>query len=258
MKIIPFPSQILNDLNPSQINLLEMLCDRMNEEMIDDISMADYGQNSQTVFVELSRNIQAKTNPVEMTTYLHENLQLYRWMDGDLTQDEYLARALCCFYLLNLNHNTTYDYDGDDVTLGILIDSVLHLGKDFHEPMLHFIAWKILENYKEDLSYYEEGDEDIEELDIIDHFNVGLVLLMLLNRVDEKAIDEVFSHLAYENIHDDYFNRVVAFREFIQDSRSFVKPKIWTNVIKSILSVIDFLEDEVLLQDFKQIKSELR
>jgi hypothetical protein len=210
----------------------------MNDEMIDAISKADYGYKAESSFSELKEIITEKVNPSVMSTHLHEVLSLYRWSKPENKQ-EHTARALSCFYLLNLNENTTYGYWDDETTLGILLESILELGDEFYRPALRFIAWKILEIYDAEVKFYEEEGDDPGEIKIEDHFNSALLFLMLLNKRPEEDIKIIFNHFGHRDK-----NPAERFYAFLEASESLTRPEVWKTVMRKILPETGYLEDD--------------
>ena len=252
MNISSFLISTLKKLEPSETKLLKMLCELMEEEMIREVSMIDYGQNAEVVFTELKNCIKRKSFPKEMSTYLHENLQLYRWFSNP-GRKQHISRALSCLLLLNLNENTTYDYDADDITLGILMSSVLEIGNECYKPLLQFVAWKALNSYQEERGYCLEEEENIEEIEMEEYLNCSLILLLILNEESEEDIIEVFNHLSYYDRDNRYINRVESFVKFLKYSNSLVKPTIWTEITLNVLGDIDFLKNQKLKEELSII-----
>jgi len=247
--------EILNTLEPSPQPLLEMLCGAMEADMVDKISQADYGQNAEEAFAELQKNIALRTNPDKMSTSMHEAILLYRWIDGDLSQKEHVSRALACYYLLNLNEETTYDYFGDDVTVGILLQSTLALGNTYFKPLVQFIAWKILMMHEEEVRFAELEGETEERVDIESHYHCGLLMGMVMTKRAEEDISDIFSHFGRVTGHGDWVGRREALRKFLQESISWQNPGYWPRLVADALSEVEHSEKNRLQRDLYIVRT---
>lgn len=250
-----FILELLACLHPSPTSLLEMLCEAMEEEMIHAISQADYGQNAEEAYAELKENIALKRNPSKMSTSMHEAILLYRWMGGELTQKQHVSRALSCYYLLNLNENTTYDYHGDDVTVGILMQSILVLGGAFHEALQQFIVWKILIMHEEEVKCANEEGEVVEEVDIEEHYHFALLLCIVLNQEEGAKVDTLFSHFARVTGHGKWKGRRQAAKEFLTESATWQNPENWPQLFAQVLAKFAQAKGSRLERDLDRVRA---
>ncbi len=227
--------------------MLKLLCG-----WIDDPLLKSVIENNSTIYQELRSIIEAQNIPSEMSPALHEVFLLYRWT-SPRTKEEHIFRAFSCLMLLTLNENTTYDYEGDEISSGILLNSILHINTKLHTPTLQFITWKIIDCYQKETV---EDDEivSIAEVYINDFFLLALIYLQVLNQVDEKLIKGSISTLVKsicpsKNIVDE----AIPLKQLLLQSKSLIKPSIWLE--NSILSLADtnFIKNEKVQSIFESI-----
>ena len=246
-----FPSKIIQKQKPDAAKLLQFLSSEISEAGLKAISEADYGYKAAENLIELKGIIAAKGIPDTMSTTLHEVLCLYRWYEAQ-TREEMLARTLCCYYLLTLNENTTYDYFDDTSTLGIFLASIVAIGPEAYQAALQFLAWKIMNAFEKECAFYEENDPDIAEVEIEDEFKVALLALMLLNQKHEADCDAMFHSLAFENFRGEQKSRGQALLEIIEEN-DVQQAQRWRFALRAILGNVGYLENEALKQDLALI-----
>lgn len=187
------PFEILNEMNAGWEDALGALSVLMTDEMLQFIAAADYGYEQEKCYKLLKEIIREQKPPQERDFDLFECLELTRWLTPS-NDVEHKCRAFSCTLLLMFTHTSNYEPISDEnETIVSLIDSVAAL-KVGQKEMQALLTWKILADYKLELDGYLEDEEDkeyIDEITIDPFFIYGLLLLMLLNDEDDKAINQV-------------------------------------------------------------------
>ncbi len=250
MKQSLFPIQTIHGFLPSEYLLLEMCCDLMDEEMISFIAKAHYGYGEESNFEVLKQIIASRKFSQELEPGVHEVIQLRRWSSPE-TNNEHIARMLCCVYLLNLNENTTYDECAEEASLATLIESAIAAGPEFYEPTLQFVAWKTLCLYERELAWLaEEEDDDDDDIGIDGHCILALLLLAVLNKKAGQDIAIIFN-LLDDEMHLNELSKTQVVERLTTDSAT--RSETWKTITRKIFSDLDFISDERLKSELAEI-----
>jgi hypothetical protein len=167
---------ILEKLNPASDALLAALIPLVDDAMLKEISLADYGQDAPEHLTQLYRVRDDHLVVTEDLWCPHEVLALTRWGEPEKNwaesdpqyQRQHIMRAFACAVLLQT-------YDNHD-TLAQLLVSLAVLGQPFQEAALRFIAWRV-----QNILPYSETDLP---------FNVfALMVLVLQTEADLTAAE---------------------------------------------------------------------
>jgi hypothetical protein len=149
----------LDCLEPSDRSLLDLVFDRVDDAMLAEIAMCDYGHD---VEIHLAALRQIRANNISTPIQWHpgEVLELTRWTEWDSLsmQDQTISdrnhwmRLFACTVLIWASlepENHEYSgadwnhIDGEDSTIIQLIDSALCLGVDVSISAVKFLSWRM-------------------------------------------------------------------------------------------------------------------
>lgn len=146
--------ELLSNFKPEPDALLREIAQHVDDEMLEWIAEADYGQDREKHLIALRQIRDLGTFPKEMLLYPAEVLELIRnspaespgWPSGRDWHFGHWARAFCCAALLRATREP-YNY-GDRVntenTLIKLIFSLRALPEDLNQEAVRFLAWLLL------------------------------------------------------------------------------------------------------------------
>lgn len=157
----------LDYLESSDRPLLDLIFDQVDDSMLVEIAMCDYGDDVEIHLAALHQ-IRANKIPIPMQWHPREVLELTRWTEWDNRnpQDEAIStrnhwmRLFACTVLIwaslepeNYEYRGEYcDFiEGEDSTIIQFLDSVLHLGDDvsisqsecYANAALKFLGWRM-------------------------------------------------------------------------------------------------------------------
>jgi hypothetical protein len=178
--------ELLKSLNPDADCLLAAISKHISDKMLESISMADYGQDTDQHFGALRQIRDTHTFPGRMYWYPAEVLELTRNSqpdsDGPTSSGEsgYWMRAFCCVALLRATREP-YNYGDGIATDNSLINLILSLHAlpiNFTIEANRFLAWLLLN------SNPEGNDEQVCA------YGIGLLWFSLLREppVSDRAI----------------------------------------------------------------------
>jgi hypothetical protein len=149
----------LDLLEPSDRPLLDLIFDRVDDSMLAEIAMCDYGDD---VEMHLAALHQIRANKIPRPLHWHprEVLELTRWTEWDrlTAQEEAIStrnhwmRLFACAVLIWASlapendedqEDDWYGNDEEDSTIIQLLDSALHLGEDVSIATLKFLGWRM-------------------------------------------------------------------------------------------------------------------
>ena len=151
--------ELLNRFDPEPEGLLREISKHIDDEMLEQIASADYGQDSEKHFMALRQIRDTSTFPEKMDWYPGEVLELTRWLepyDPEWKPEQsgsfdHWTRAFSCAALLRATREP-YNYgDGiaTDTSLLGLIQSLRALPVDFNQRATQFLAWLLLHSEPE-------------------------------------------------------------------------------------------------------------
>ncbi|WP_310483616.1 hypothetical protein [Chamaesiphon sp. VAR_48_metabat_403] len=147
----------LDLLEPTDRSLLDLIFEHVDDAMLAEIAMCDYGDD---VEIHLAALLQIRANKIPVPIQWHpgEVLCLTRWTEWDsLLQDRAISdrnhwmRLFACAVLIwaslepeNYEGEEYWDnIEGEDSTIIQLLDSAVHLGDDVSISTLRFLAWRM-------------------------------------------------------------------------------------------------------------------
>jgi hypothetical protein len=188
------PSAVLAAFPPSSDALLICLCELVTDDMLEEISAADYGMNAAENLVALKEIRDLARIPCSLDLVPLEVLELVRWStpgshraQGTVDRRGHLMRAFCCAVLLRAavdpeNRGKTFTAS-ENQTIAALVDSAVILQR----PVLHaaagFITWRI------------EGMKETDELRPF--FAFGLLALAALAEPEIFPVAEIAALAAF-------------------------------------------------------------
>jgi hypothetical protein len=138
------PSSVIRAFPPSENAMSAAISQIVSDEMLIEISKADYGSNWEQHLAELYAIRDSLSVPSPMAFYPAEVLRLVRWSSAS-SMHEHAMRAFCCATLLRAAAtpaNATFR-TGENETLVQMIDSAVALQRGLPETTASFIAWRI-------------------------------------------------------------------------------------------------------------------
>jgi hypothetical protein len=147
------PETLRRAFPPSPDDLLLAASSRVTDDMLVEISEADYGMNAEENLAQLRLIRDHQKIAAPMGWEPKEVLELIRWSEpsdpgrkpGRTGERGHIMRAFACAALLRAAAepaNCVY-FEGEDATLARLIDSALYMGKDLSEAAARFLTWRI-------------------------------------------------------------------------------------------------------------------
>jgi hypothetical protein len=150
---------LANCLEPSDLPLLALIFEYVDDSMLAKIAIGDYGDDVEIHLAALHQ-IRANNIPMPMQWHPREVLELARWTEWDSlnAQDESISmrnhwmRLFACTVLIWAslepeNHRDRgddwYCIDGEDSTIIQFLDSALHLGDNVSMAALKFLGWRM-------------------------------------------------------------------------------------------------------------------
>jgi hypothetical protein len=145
------PTELLAAFRPSEHALLDVLRQRVDEPMMEEIASADYGLGADEALCFLRQIRHSSVVPIPMDDSLKEVVGLTQWSEPDdpNRQSEqkglrgHTARAFSCAILLRAAADSFYDgyIIGENHTVAQLVASALALGENVPEAAARFLAW---------------------------------------------------------------------------------------------------------------------
>lgn len=137
---LELPAWITEAIPPDPDGLYNLLCLQVTDKMIDQIALADYGQDVEKHRLGLEKIRSGVPRDHELEWVPNEVIQLHAWSEHAVTLDHHLSRAFCCAVLLRnedeYGNRTTTDYK----RLGPLIMSDGAIPPPYHEKLLGMIV----------------------------------------------------------------------------------------------------------------------
>jgi len=146
----PMIIELLNRLEPDPEALLRDISAHIDDEILEEIAAADYGQDIEKHFAALKQIRDTGLFPEKMYWFPGEVLELYRfgWIENtEMRQGRFefenWARAFCCAALLRATREPWNYGDGiaTDKSTILLILSLRELPIDFTPQAVSFFAW---------------------------------------------------------------------------------------------------------------------
>lgn len=226
----PFPLALIQSLEPSEENLLNMLCEQLSDDAIMRIARADYGYGAEANFADLKQFVRERVFPSQMTFGTHEVLQLTRWLRAE-TKEEVLMRSYACVLLLNLKPETQCDESAESSSLIGLVDGAIRL-PELRRPALQFVAWKVLKLYEQELAYCREDGDDESEAYIESYSLFALLLLMIANDAPTGNVQTIYNTLTGNRQTDEEKSAAVEY--LLQESG--VQESMWRELTGQLLN----------------------
>jgi hypothetical protein len=149
----------LDDLEASDRPLLALIFEHVDDSMLAEIAISDYGDDV-AIHLEALHQIRANKIPIPMQWHPREVLELTRWtewdslnpQDGAISQRNHWMRLFACTVLIwaslepeNYEYRGEYcDFiDGEDSTIIQFLDSALYFGEDVSIAALKFLSWRM-------------------------------------------------------------------------------------------------------------------
>ena len=140
----------LADLDPAVEPLLQLVCDRVDNSMLQEIAAADYHQDVEAHLAALQEIVGGKI-AAPMRWQPKEVLELMRWSEpedpsfqpGAVGERGHWMRLFCCTVLIRAAaepENDPYEF-GQDSTIIQLVDSAIELGRETSIAALSFLCW---------------------------------------------------------------------------------------------------------------------
>ena len=153
-------ADLLNQFNPDPDLLLRAISTHISDEMLEAISMADYGMDSEEYFVALRQVRDTGTFPRDLVRFPMEALELIRWSEpenpewkpGRTGEFGHWMRAFACAAILRAQYppyNYMYNDGCTDTTTIQLIESIRRLPVDLNTAASQLFAWLILNSEPE-------------------------------------------------------------------------------------------------------------
>jgi hypothetical protein len=148
----------LNCLEPSDRPLLDLIFEHIDDSMLAEIAIRDYG-NDVEIHLAALHQIRANKIPIPLQWHPGEVLCLIRWaewdslaQDGAISMRNHWMRLFACTVLIwaSLEPENCEDLgehwnhiEGEDCTIIQLLDSALYLGDDVSIAALRFLGWRM-------------------------------------------------------------------------------------------------------------------
>lgn len=190
MNINAIPQILIERFASNADAILARFGELVSDEMLKEISLADYGMRAEEAFEELMPIRDLVRIPVPMRGSTREVLELTRWSTPEsepshVCDREHLKRAFACAALLRSAaepESANHDY-GDNQTLIQLIESVLYLKRGLPEATASFLTWRI-----PSLAIDDEHRP---------FFVFGLISIAILLHRDALSTDDLESFVAF-------------------------------------------------------------
>lgn len=184
---------LLNQFNPEPDVLLRAISAYISDEILQAISTADYGMDSEEYLVALRQVRDTGTFPRDLVRFPMEALELIRWSEPENSEWKpgrtgkfgHWMRAFSCAAILRAQYppyNYPYNDGCTDSTVIQLLASLPQLPVNFHSQAAQHFSWLILN------SKPECQNEAIREY--------GVALLWLSLHVTSKVPDETLVSVA--------------------------------------------------------------
>jgi hypothetical protein len=158
-------TNLLDQFEPSDQQLLDLIFKHVDDSMLIDIAKADYG-NDVEIHLEALHQIKAKNIPVPLPWHPAEVLCLARWTEPDcqivqadailqpkcLTERDHWIRLFACTVLIwaslepeKYDEDKDYWYyiEGETSTIIQLFESAINLGNSVTIAALKFLSWRM-------------------------------------------------------------------------------------------------------------------
>jgi hypothetical protein len=139
--------------DPAADALLALLRDQVDDTILQEISLADYGQDADAHLAALRAIHETGEIPVPLPWEPKEVLELIRWSEPDQADWKpggtglrgHLMRAFACATLLRAAADPAEAAyaDGENQTLAQLLASVMRLGEEVQRAALRFLSWRV-------------------------------------------------------------------------------------------------------------------
>jgi hypothetical protein len=197
----------LNCLEPSDRPLLDLIVEHIDDSMLAEIAIKDYGHDVDIHLAALHQ-IRAKNISIPLKWHPGEVLCLTRWteldslksQDGGISTRNHWMRLFACTVLIWAslepeNHEDQGEYwnhiDGEQSTIIQFLDSALYLGNDVAIAALKFLGWRMQGQIQGALTHEDFGNCPC--------YAVAMILLCVsLNRCDPEIVSFLIS-MAYCN-----------------------------------------------------------
>lgn len=143
------PPELLAAFPPSKTALLDRVRQDVDDDMLREISRADYGYKAEELFPPLVQMRDSGRIPVPMSGWLDEVLTLTRWSDPDHPNRRtgiagHWTRLFACVVLmLRSVIDTDRDDEAADATLAQCLASARVLPDDVNAALGSFLVWRL-------------------------------------------------------------------------------------------------------------------
>jgi hypothetical protein len=148
----------LDYLEPSDRPLLDLIFEQVDDSMLAEIAIYDYGDDV-AIHLAALHQIRANNIPTPLQWHPREVLELTRWEEWNglgkkeaISTRKHWMRLFACAVLIWASlERENYEYrgeycdfiEGEDSTIIQLIDSALDLGDDVSTAALKFLGWRM-------------------------------------------------------------------------------------------------------------------
>jgi hypothetical protein len=224
----------LNYLEPSDRPLLDLVFEHIDDAMLAEIAMCDYGHDVEIHLAALHQ-IRASNIPVPLQWHPGEVLALTSWtewdslaQDGEISTRNHWMRLFACTVLIwaslepeNYEGEEYWSHiDGEDSTIIQFLDSALSLGDDVSIAALKFLGWRMQCQIERALIHEDFGECPC--------YAVAMLLLCVsLDRCNPKTISLLISTAYCDH------ECIPVFREINECQRS---QKWWDRIYQILLA----------------------
>ncbi|OJJ23129.1 hypothetical protein BKI52_01900 [marine bacterium AO1-C] len=262
------PFKLLKNLPHSPQIALKELSGLMTDSMLKQISVADYGMGADECLRYLQTIVDAGKTPEQVKFILTECLELTRWITPE-SKEEHLTRAFSTVLLLILQNTSNYESISDEnETLASLLDSCTAMNIS-SKAVQALIVWRILKDYEEEKVMYlsDESSKDyVDEISTNDFFIYGLLVCLVFNQEEERAIDRVADWLIdmdkdsknmapfYSKQRAEHMSLQQLTRPFLLGQTDFKqRHDLWKKLSKQLLDWKSYIQSEQIHQKLETI-----
>ena len=242
---------LLKKHKPQKNALLEVIAAEVTDQMLDHISKADYGWESEICYPILKEIQQTKTTPLKTEFIVGETLSLTQWEEPKTTE-KHIRRLFCSTTLMMLYPTDGISIGYNEVApLAAFYESVAVLDKKYHKAALALLAWRILYDNEHE---YESSIDSLLNSTTTTFYIYTLLLLLILNKEAEDEIKPVVKLLLKmdKNERDDGF--------FIENDTFLLgltnhqqRHDVWKTNTQKMLNQIDYISDVDLKETLQKI-----